>query len=97
MNNQNYYAPQPPQKNTNGCSVASLVCGIIALLCLNPMYLVSITAIILGAVGVSKHDDSKGLAVTGIVLGIASIVICLTVDILITILSLGFGFFSFFI
>jgi len=70
MNNQNYYAPQPPQKKSNGCSVASLVCGIIAFLCFNPLYLVSIAAIVLGAVGISKHDDSKGMAVTGLIIGV---------------------------
>jgi len=93
MNNQNYYAPQPPQKKSNGCSVASLVCGIIAFLCFNPLYLVSIAAIVLGAVGISKHDDSKGMAVTGLIIGVVSIVTSFIIDLCLSIFTMGFSFF----
>lgn len=97
MNNPNYYPPQAPQKQSNGCAVASLVCGIIAFLCFNPMYLISITAIVLGIVGVSKHDSSKGMATAGIILGAVSIVTSFIMDLIVTIFSFGLGFFTFFI
>jgi prepilin-type processing-associated H-X9-DG protein len=69
-------APPPGAQQGNGMAVASLVCGIIAF-CL-PV-IASILAIVFGILGLSKAKDprvgGKGMATTGIILGVASMVL----------------------
>ena len=84
--------PMPEKQQKNGISIAALVCGIISFCCCNPLYLVSIAAIILGIVGMSKNDGSKGMAVAGLILGAVSIIFCLIVDLVTIPLTMGFGF-----
>ena len=79
------YAPMPATSKTNGFAVASLVCGLVGLLC----GLGAILAIIFGFVARSQIRRSQGLekgggmAVAGIVLGfiyIALVVVVIAVS-----------------
>ncbi|MCL2529554.1 MAG: DUF4190 domain-containing protein [Coriobacteriia bacterium] len=62
---------QPPASATNGLAVASLICGI-AGFCSGG--LLSIVAIILGVLA-RKKPEQQGLALAGIILGIAALVL----------------------
>lgn len=64
------YAPPQPRP-TNGWAIASLVCGIIGCLVITPVLAV-ITGII--GLGKSRRQGGRGLAVTGIILGILWII-----------------------
>lgn len=88
MDNQNYYVQEEPKK---GLSVASLVCGIISYFCCNPLYLVSIAAVILGIVALCKKE-SKGMAIAGLVLGGMSILVCFIVDLCLIPFTFGTSF-----
>ena len=93
------YSPiyqQQPVKTTSGAATAALICGILALF-VNPMYIISLVAIITGFVGISAKPENKSSAIGGLILGFVSLFIQLIADIIITIFSFGFGFFSFFI
>lgn len=65
------------KKNGVGFGVASMVCGIIALLvgcCLGPIGIVlAIIAVVLGAVSIKKNSG-KGMGIAGLVCGIISLV-----------------------
>ncbi len=93
-NNQIYTVEEKPK--SSGTSIAALILGIISFL-LNPCYLPCLIAIILGIVGIARKEPMKGMAVAGLILGIVALVLQFTVDLIITILSFGMGFFSFFI
>ena len=83
MNDQNYSIQPEPEKKSNGLGIASFVCGLIAILgCCNPFYLVSLAALILGIVGVCMKDAPKGMAITGIILGVLAVIIWLPIEIL---------------
>lgn len=63
-----------------GVSIASLVCGILALLCCCLTYLsiiLSIAAIALGIISIVKKYDGVGMAIAGIVVGGVAIIICI--------------------
>jgi len=59
----------------NGLGIASLVCAIIGFFCCG---ILSIVAIILGAVGISK-DDEPGMAKAGLIIGIISLVVSILI------------------
>ena len=86
-----YYSNVVEKKEQKGLSIASLVCGLVAFCCCNPLYSVSIVAIILGAIGCGK--GGKGMAITGIILGALSIVFSILVDIILFPFTYGVGFF----
>lgn len=91
------YTPVTEEKpKGSGCSIAALICGIAAFI-INPCYLTCLAAIILGIVGISRKEPSKGMAIAGLILGIVAIALQILGDILITVFSFGMGFFSFFI
>lgn len=101
MDDQYYISPQqeyqyqyqPPQKEKgNGLSIASMVCGLVAFFCCNPLYMVSTAAVILGIVALCVNR-SKGMAITGIVLGALSVIIWVVIDILLAPFTLGVSFF----
>ena len=78
---------KPPK--ANGFSVAALTCGIISFL-LNPLYLTSLGAIVLGIIGISKAKDrSKGLAITGLVLGGCALAFQIALDSVLSVFSTG--------
>lgn len=72
-------------------AIAALILGITAFF-INPIYGCSIAAIILGGLGKSK--DNGGAATAGLVLGIISLIVQLSADIIVTISTLGMGFFT---
>ncbi len=85
MDNYNYQAPQ----KESGVGVAAMICGIVSFLC-NPFYLVVMAAVILGIVGIATANGRpKGMAITGLILGI----VATGCQIIIDILTLGVGFF----
>ena len=78
----------------DGLCTAALVLGIIAFF-INPLYILSILAIIFGAIGSGKNSSKKGSARVGIVLGIISLIIQFSLDLVITIFTFGMGGISF--
>lgn len=63
-----------------GVSIASLVCGILALLCCCATYfsiILSIAAIVLGIIAIVKKYDGMGMAIAGIAVGGIAIVFCI--------------------
>ena len=68
------FQPAPAPK-TNGLAIASLICGI--LFCVP--YLASLSAIILGILGIQKSKQpgtgGKGMAIAGLVLGVLGLLI----------------------
>ena len=74
----------------NSLGIASLVCAIIGFFCCG---ILSIVAIILGAIGISK-DDEPGMAKAGLIIGIVSLVVGILILIfawtfIMTLLGLG--------
>ncbi len=64
------YNAYPPQKKSNGLAIASLVCGIVGLLCINPCGTVTAATIICGLVALlSSEQGGKGMAIAGLILG----------------------------
>ena len=64
MGNNYYYVQQPPKNN--GVGIAALVCGLVSLCCCNPLYLVSLAAIVLGIIGMCTKGCSTGLSLSGL-------------------------------
>lgn len=85
------------KKHNDGLAIAALVCGIVSFCCCNPLYLVSVAAIILGIVALVKKTESKAMSIVGLCLGGASILIGFCADLILTIASMGAGFPVFFI
>jgi len=75
---QVHYVVTPPSAGTNGLAIASLVLGILWL-----YWVGSILAIIFGHIALSqlkrKHQDGKGLAVAGLVLGYIGLAVLVVV------------------
>ena len=95
MNNNQYYN-QFPQPQSNNTALASFLFGIGSFF-FNPIYLVSIAAIIFSIFGMSGNKPSKELAIAGLMLGIISAVLGFSIDLLFTVFSFGLGCCSFFI
>lgn len=72
--------------------IAALILGILAFF-VNPCYICSILSIVLGIV--SMRGPYRTMGMVGMILGIASVVVQLGMDILITIFSFGMGAFTF--
>lgn len=83
----------PVEKKSNGVAIAALVCGIVSLCCCNPLYLVSLLAVILGIIGVANNNGGKGMAITGIILGIVAVCLGILLDIILLPLTFGTSFF----
>lgn len=85
--NQNQYqqagyyqqsAPAAPQDKASGMAIASMICGILSILCCCAWYISLIlagVAIVLGIVNNTKHMGGKGMAIAGIVTGSVGIVL----------------------
>jgi hypothetical protein len=81
---ESIWQPPPPplyaQPQNNGLAIASMITGIASLICMGPI--LGIVAVILGGVALSqiKKDpniaSSKPFAVTGVVTGSVSLVLC---------------------
>jgi hypothetical protein len=73
-----YPAQVPVQRPTNGMATASLVLGILGFF----LPVLSVLALIFGGIGISKANQGatgKGLAIAGLVLGIAGTLVLLYV------------------
>ena len=81
-----------PTKQSNVVCIISLICGIVAFI-YNPLYLVSIGALITGIIGLTGYRDSKILAVIGLILGIAAFLFQFVTDLLLSVFTMGLSFF----
>lgn len=88
----NYQEPVADSKES--MCTAGLVLGIIGFF-INPAGIVSILAIIFGAIGMNANGPKKNMGLAGLLLGIGSLIYQFLIDILITIFSFGLGGFSF--
>lgn len=74
----NGYMQQQPNKPVSGCAITSMILGIIAILTSCCFYYISIPCAIIGvilaAVGMKSGKGGKGMAITGLVLSIISLV-----------------------
>jgi hypothetical protein len=93
MGDFNEFVEVEPKPKKNGWAIASLVCGIVSLCCCNPMYMVSLAAVITGIVGLMGNKGSKGMAITGIVLGGVAVLVGIVLDILLLPFTFGTSFF----
>lgn len=93
MGDFNEFVEVEPKPKKNGWAIAALVCGIVSLCCCNPMYMVSLAAIITGIIGLMGNKGSKGMAITGIVLGGVAVLIGIVLDILLLPFTFGTSFF----
>lgn len=84
------------EKKVSGVAIAALICGCVGFI-INPFYLVSVAAIVLGIVGLALPNSPKGMSLAGLLTGIGSIVWQIILDTLLTIFTMGLGFFSAFI
>lgn len=92
------YNPEPvvPQKEKT-IGLVSLILGAVAFL-VNPLYGLSIAAIICGAIGIATANGApKTKAIIGLVLGIVSILFQCCLDSIITVCTAGIGGVSVFI
>ena len=63
---------QKPSNGNIGFSIASMVCGILSILCCCFTYLgiiLAIAAIVLGIVSLKKNADGRGMAIAGLITG----------------------------
>lgn len=71
---------QASGQNSNGLAIASLVCGILAMItmccCTYLGIILGIVAIVTGAMSKDEYGKKPTMAKVGIVLGIAAILIC---------------------
>ena len=82
-----------PVKQNNGVGIASLVCGIVSLMCCNPLYLVSAAAIIMGIVSLCMGNNSKGYAIAGMICGGCAVLFGIILDIILLPVTFGSSFF----
>lgn|GEM_PF-5425710 len=80
---------------TTVCTL-SLVLGIVAFFC-NPLYLMPIAAIVLGIVGIVNGGSKKGLAIAGLICGVLAIPAQVIADTILSVATMGIGFFVWFI
>ncbi len=71
---QSYEMPSIAQTGNGniGCSIASMVCGIVSLVCCCFWYfsvLLAIAAIVLGIVSIKNEYEGKGMAIAGLITG----------------------------
>jgi hypothetical protein len=76
------------EKKNSGIGIASMVCGIAALCCCNPLSLCSISAVVCGIIALNKKDTAKVMPIIGIALG----GLCILLDILAIPMHMGIGF-----
>lgn len=80
QNTQTESYNEPPQKQSAGLSIASMVIGIIALICICFPYVGIVFAIIglvLGIIVLVKHKPGKGFAIAGVVMSALSLIVCI--------------------
>ncbi len=85
------YNSQPQGNGKEGLAITGMILGIVAFF-FNPVYVLSILAIVFGSMGLKS--SKRGMAMAGLICGIASLVGQITFDVVFTILTLGGGAFS---
>ena len=80
------------EKKVSGVAIAALICGCVGFL-INPFYLVSIAAIVLGIVGLALPNRPKGMALAGLLTGIGSAVCQFVLDLVLSVFTMGLSFF----
>lgn len=90
-----YYVQDTPneEKKSSGLSIASLVCGIVALVCCFLTIPLSITSIVLGIISLSKKNSGKGMAIGGIATSAVSIIFYIIIVLLIYISDSGYYYY----
>ncbi len=70
-----------PQPTGNiGFSIASMICGIISIICCSAWYvaiILSIVAIVLGVISMKKNAAGRGMAIAGLITGGIGAVLCI--------------------
>ncbi len=69
----------------SGICIASLVCSLVAFFICDPLCAVSITAIVLGIIGMCGNYSGKGMAVAGVCVGAIDLVL----EVILAIFTLG--------
>jgi len=80
------------ENGNKGLSIASMVCGILSLVCCCLWYfsvILAIAAIVMGIISIKNSNEGKGMAIAGLVTG------GITIFALLVILILGGAYFSF--
>ena len=80
-----YGAPDQKEGGSKPLAIASLVCGIVSLLCSCCGWIgivLAVAAVVLGIISINKHEDGKGMAIAGIVCGGIGLVIGIIVVIM---------------
>ncbi len=83
--NYNNVNVQPAQQKASGLAIASLVCGILSLVCCCVWYLsviLAIVALVLGIVNNVKGFGGRGMAIGGIVTGAIGLVLAIAIIVL---------------
>ena len=89
---QNQPAKPAEKKKHSGVAIAALICGIAGFF-FNPLYAVTLAAIVLGIIGIATAKDRpKGLAVTGLVLGCIALPTQLGIDLVMSVFTFGLSF-----
>lgn len=73
-NAQPYQAEVQPQKEKDNKAIASLVLGIVSILCCNPLFATSIVGIVMGIQSKKANPDNNTMATVGIILSAVGIV-----------------------
>lgn len=76
--NQNQIGGPSPSQGGSGLAIASMVLGILALICScywPASMILSIIGLILGIISIKKGNSGKGMAIAGVVLSIVAIVL----------------------
>lgn len=86
-----YYDAQNADGNVNvvnkpsmGLAIASMICGILSILCCCFSYfgiVLAIAALVMGIISVAQHKGGKGMAVAGIVCGAIGLIFSVTITI----------------
>ena len=96
MNDQYSFNPTPtptppPTQPTSGLCLAALICGIAGFL-FNPMYLVSIAALVCGIIALVQHANPRGMALAGTICGGCALVLQFIVDCILSVFTFGASF-----
>ncbi len=78
-------ADYPPTGGKKGFAIASMICGIVALLCCCSGFgdfALAIAAIVLGIITLVKGFDGRGMALTGLITGAVGLILALIMGIL---------------
>ena len=97
MGDFNEFVEVEPKPKKNGWAIAAMILGIVAIcICFctcNFTYFIALAAIVFGIIALAVSKDSKGMAITGIVLGGVAVLVGIVLDILLLPFTFGTSFF----